>query len=165
MAKLIAAVSIAAATMAAGTGVAVAGTQTPTKSKAPVVAGLRASPSRLAHTGGRVTLTARVARASMCELTVAGLDAHFACAGTVSKVFLFPADATHTPDRYTLTLTAIGKHGRTARRTHVMVAGVPAHRTPSPTPPRTSPPTAPPGSTRRALHRPALTTRLALRPR
>jgi hypothetical protein len=63
MAKLLAAVSITAVAMAAGTGVAGAGMQTPQKSKAAVVAGLTASPSRLGSHGGRVTVSGRVARA------------------------------------------------------------------------------------------------------
>lgn len=125
----------------------------PTK---PAVAHFAASPARLSDRGGRVTLTARVARASLCELDGAGIHGRFACAGTVSKVLLFPADTKRTPDRYTFTLTAFGSHGRAASSTQVMVAGVPArHRPPPRTPPVTaptppisvpSPPVTPPGT-------------------
>ena len=140
-----------------GTGAAVASSTVQHKpSKAPVVAGLRVTPDKLVHGGGQVKVSARVARATKCELSgtpkVAGLPVTFRCAGgTVARTVTLPADVSTTAHRYTVTLVAIGPHGRShPQHASVVVAGKPKPKpvttsTTSTTvaaPPVTSPPTA-----------------------
>ncbi len=90
------------------------------KAAPPTVTGLAATPAGLPPAGGTTTVSAKVSRASTCELTaspaVAGLPVTFSCpagttAGSVKQTFSLPALAGSSPVSYGLTLKVTGPGG------------------------------------------------------
>jgi len=89
-------------------GVGVAGAT----SKAPKITGLTAVPSPVTSGGGTV-VTATVANATSCTLSSApaalsGTGAVACSGGTVSQAVAFAVNSTAKPEKYKLTLTAVG---------------------------------------------------------
>ncbi len=87
----------------------------------PVVQSLRASKMTLGHTGGKVTLTAKVLHASRCTFasrpSLRGLPLTVTCgSGTATAKVLLPANVGTIVSSYRLGVTAVGSGGRSKPR-------------------------------------------------
>jgi hypothetical protein len=96
----------------------------------PAITSFTASPASLPSSGGKVTLTGRLARAAVCIISsdpsVAGLPASFPCKTGVTTTVTLPATTSGLAGEYDFVLTAANAGGATnAEATAVVAAQVP----------------------------------------